>query len=116
MPATQAVESNMRKSFGRIPGVCQVAVAVLALSNGSVTGGETNMATPSTPPVLQPRGEAEVIIESRFGKAIINSRNPKMTAMWLRNPDGSLPVNPFSAGWKMRPFQGAEKGRAVLTR
>lgn len=81
----------MQKSFRRIAGVCQVAVAVLALSNGSVTKGETNMATPSTAPVLQPHSEAEVVIESRFGKAIINSRNPKMTALWLRNPDGSLP-------------------------
>ena len=102
----------MQKSVGRIAGVCQVAVAVLALSNGSVTGGETNMATLSTAPVLQPHGEAEVSIESRFGKAIINSRNPKMTALWLRNPDGSLPSESMLSGLENASISRRREGTA----
>lgn len=36
-------------------------------------------------------GDARVVIESKFGKAIINTQKPKVTSLWLRNPDGSLP-------------------------
>ncbi|MHB9035390.1 MAG: MGH1-like glycoside hydrolase domain-containing protein [Armatimonadota bacterium] len=31
-----------------------------------------------------------IVVESKFGKAIIDTQNPKLTGLWLRNPDGTL--------------------------